>query len=299
MCGILGLVHYSKSAPTYMEAKLFRKATTSLLKYSQIRGQDATGLLIMTDKKASLFKHNLPADRFVTSARYSNVLKNLNRSDRFRAMIGHVRQKTKGHQKFNANNHPIVANRIVGVHNGIIGNDDYIFDKYAAHLDRAGEVDSEIIFRLIDFHRRESKTIVDSVKLTCEDITGSYACAFADLEDPNYITLFTNRGSIDVLVYTQIKVIVFASSEYIITRALHDSSVLDPMFATHHIEMWQEGIRIDTRTGKIFSFDLGKKKQMTTHRPIHQTGGCSLEGMVGLYIDDCDHLCNNCPYYNM
>ena len=282
-----------------MEAKTLRKATTALLRESQSRGLDATGLLIVTDKKASLFKNDIPANEFIATTEYSNVLKSLNRSNRFRAMIGHVRQKTKGHQRFNINNHPVTANRIVGVHNGIIGNDDYLFDKYAAHLDRSGMVDSEIIFRLIDFHRREGETLVDSVKLTCTDITGSYACAFVDLEDPDYLTLFTNKGNLDILIYDQMKVIAFASSEFILTKALHDNSILDPMFATHHIEMWYDGLRINTQTGKMFEFELGKKKQMNTQISIPQNGGCSLEGVVGLYIDDCDHLCNNCPYYNM
>lgn len=299
MCGILGLIHYSKSAPTYMKAKLLRKATTSLLKESQSRGHDATGLLMVTDKKATLLKDNVPANKFVATTEYSDVLKSLNRSNCFRTMIGHVRQKTKGHQKFNVNNHPITANRIVGVHNGIIGNDDYLFDKHVAHLDRAGEVDSEIIFRLIDFHRNSGKTLVDSVKSTCGEIAGSYACAFTDLKNPNYLTLFTNKGNLDILIYAQLKIIAFASSEFILTKALHGNSALDPMFATHHIEMWQDGLRINTQTGKVFKFELGKKKQVTTHRSTHSLGGCGLEGITGHYTDDCDHLCANCCYYNM
>lgn len=298
MCGILGLMHYSKSAPTYMEAKLLRKATTALLKESQSRGRDATGLLIVTDKKATLFKNNTPANEFVTTTEYSNILRGLNRSNRFRTMLGHVRQKTKGHQKFNINNHPITANRIIGVHNGIIGNDDYLFDKYNKYLHRKGEVDSEIIFRLIDFHRSKNKSLIDSVQLTCQEIAGSYACAFVDLEDPNYLTLFTNKGNLDILIYTQLKIIAFASSEFILTKALHDNSALDPMLATHHIEMWQDGLRINTQTGKIFKFELGKKKQVITHHFTPKTGGCNLESIIGHYIDDCDHLCNNCPHYN-
>lgn len=299
MCGILGLVHYSKSAPTYIEARMLRKATTALLKESQSRGFDATGLIIVTDKQAAMFKNDVPANKFITTTEYSNVLKTLNRSNRFRTMLGHVRQKTKGHQRFNINNHPIVANRIVGVHNGIIANDDYLFDKYAAHIDRSGEVDSEIIFRLIDFHRSEGETLAESVKLTCEDITGTYVCAFVDLEDPDYLTLFTNKGNLDILIYDQIKVIAFASSEFILTKALHDNSALDPMFSTHHVEMWHNGLRINTQTGKIFEFELGKKKLPSIQPSIHQRGGCSLEGITGQYIDDCDHLCNNCPYYNV
>jgi hypothetical protein len=71
------------------------------------------------------------------------------------------------------------------------------------------------------------------------------------------------------------------------------------MFATHHIEMFNEGLRINTQTGKIFEFELGKKKQMSTQTSIHQNGGCGLAGATGLYTEDCDHLCDNCPYYNM
>lgn len=307
MCGILGLVHYSKSAPTHIEARMFRKATTALLKESQIRGSDATGALLITNDKASLFKTDLPASRFVQKEKYSRILKNLNKNDRFRIMIGHVRAKTKGHQKFNVNNHPIVSNRIIGVHNGIINNDDILFDKYTTHLDRKGEVDSEIIFRLIDFHRREGETIVKSVQKTCTDISGWYSCAFVDIEDPSYVTLFSNVGTVHMSVYEDLKLMAFASTERILNKALSGNSILDPAYMTYNVPIGQNGIRIDTRTGKIFKFAIcannysstSKKKPKPLLLSPPRNSGYSSAGVGYLdgCPDGCDFLCDECPYY--
>lgn len=299
MCGVLGLVYYGKSAPTYVESKIFRKAVTALLKHSQIRGTDATGLLLMTDSKAFLFKSNLTADDFVSTIKYSNVIRNLNKFNYFRAIIGHTRSKTKGMPIFNINNHPITANRIVGVHNGVIANDDFLFDKHINDLYRKGRVDSEIIFRLLDLYRQKKETIVESVKKTCDELIGSYACAFVDMENTDYVTLFTNKGDISILIYEALDLIVFASSTYILNRALHNNAALDPTLATHNIEMGTGGIRINTRTGKLLEFDLNKKKQNLALVSSARSGGCVLEemGCSGLYSEGCDHLCNACPYY--
>jgi hypothetical protein len=308
MCGIMGLVSYSGAAPSHLQARMLHKATTRLLKVSEIRGRDAAGLSILTDKKLSLFKTDLMASKFVQTAKYSDIMKEINRYDVFKAMIGHTRAKTKGHQRFNINNHPIMANRIVGVHNGFICNDDDLFGKYSAHIDRKGEVDSEIIFRLIDFHRREGESIVQSIQKTCSDISGSYTCAFLDAEEPSYVTVFSNSSMTNayILVYEAVKTIVFASSEYILNNALKDNSVLDTAFATHKIEVGRAGFRIDVRTGRIYKFDIGEKKAIAPANAMQRSllgipegGGCSLEE-TGFYHDmlgHCDRHCAACPYY--
>ena len=63
----------------------------------------------------------------------------------------HVRDYTKGHPTILANNHPIRHGSIVGVHNGIIVNDEEIFARYG--FERAEPemtVDSEAIFALME-----------------------------------------------------------------------------------------------------------------------------------------------------
>ena len=304
MCGILGLIDYSESPLSHLEAKVVRKATSKLLKESQRRGRSATGVFVLTDEKASLFKTNLPASEFVQTAGYSKVMKDINKKSTFKAMLGHARQMTKGHEKFNANNHPIVANRIVGVHNGIIGNDDSLFDKYSKRLFRKGEVDSEIIFRLIDLYRRDQCDLIESVQRTCRDMVGSYTCAFIDTKDPSYITIFSNSAynNAHIYIYEEPKIIAFASEEYILDQALEDNSILDPAFVTHKIGVSTEGFRIDIHNGKIFKFDISKKKILAAN-PMQQSllhmGGCSLQdgGFHHIMTDHCDGECSECPYY--
>lgn len=269
MCGILGLMHYSGSAPGHIQAKSFRKAITDLLKGSQIRGSDASGLAVLTDENLSLFKTNLGANDFVKTANYSELLKGINRKDVFRAAIGHTRSMTKGDEQYNINNHPIIANRIVGVHNGVISNDDALFSRYGTDLKRSGEVDSEIIFRLIDYHRRNGKTLVESVQETCSVMSGSFTCAFIDTEEPSYVTIFSNStySNAFIYVYESTKTIVFASSEYILDSALEHKAVLDPHYSSYLIEVISEGYRINLNNGKMIQFDIDKKK---LSYPLHR-----------------------------
>jgi glutamine phosphoribosylpyrophosphate amidotransferase len=317
MCGILGLIEYSGAPLSHLKAKVMRRATSNLLKESERRGRSAAGVFVLTDEKASLFKTNLPASKFIQTAGYSEVMKDINKKNVFKAMIGHARQKTKGHEKFNVNNHPIKANRIVGVHNGIIGNDDILFGKYDKRLFRSGEVDSEIIFRLIDLYRRDNCDLVESVKRTCSDISGSYTCAFIDTEYPSYVTIFSSNAfsNAHIYVYEEAKVIAFASEEYILNHALEDNSILDPSFVTHKIGVVKEGFRINILNGRLLKFDtsigldtnIGKKKLLaigSTQKhllsiPELNGGGCSLLGKSSHHImtDHCDRDCLKCPYY--
>src|SRR5213079_1188497 len=65
----------------------------------------------------------------------------------------HVRDYTKGHPRIQANNHPIRHGAVVGVHNGIIFNDDDLIDQHG--FERAEPlmtVDSEAIFALAEAH---------------------------------------------------------------------------------------------------------------------------------------------------
>jgi glutamine phosphoribosylpyrophosphate amidotransferase len=169
---------------------------------------------------------------------------------------------TKGSPILNTNNHPIIAGRVIGVHNGIINNDDALFSKYANRIERAGQVDSEIIFRLIDYHIFTGKTIVESVKLTSRDLIGSYAVAFIHTDWPRYLTIFSNAMTYSnavLYVFKNTRSMVFASSKYILNEALSGLSWL-PVSHSIPIEISMAGIRIDLDSGKIFGFDLDKIK---------------------------------------
>ena len=259
MCGIFGIIYYSQFPPTYDKANTIRKVAKNLLVESERRGTDASGLCVVGEKKISIFKTNLPASKMIGQKGYSDVIGAIKHGDKFRALIGHTRLKTKGSEEFNVNNHPIVTNKVVGVHNGIIGNDELIFRQHAG-LARRGEVDSEVIFQLIDSYMECGNDIAEAVKSTHAELSGSYACAFIHAEKPNYVTLFKNSWApVYLHIYDSPKLMVFASDTCILTAALKGISGLTPFYCTSELAVQPNtGMRINTNNGKIYEFELGK-----------------------------------------
>jgi glucosamine--fructose-6-phosphate aminotransferase (isomerizing) len=89
-------------------------------------------------------------------------------------LLVHVRDFTKGHPSLAANNHPIRHGSVVGVHNGVIQNDDELFARH--HIARAEpgmSVDSEIIFALAELSRGRTAEAL-------EELYGSLATAWLD-----------------------------------------------------------------------------------------------------------------------
>jgi glucosamine 6-phosphate synthetase-like amidotransferase/phosphosugar isomerase protein len=89
-------------------------------------------------------------------------------------LLVHVRDYTKGHPSLAANNHPIRHGAIVGIHNGIIQNDDELFSRHGiARAESNMTVDSEIIFALAERFRGRTALVL-------EQLYGSMATAWLD-----------------------------------------------------------------------------------------------------------------------
>ena len=101
------------------------------------------------------------------------------------AALIHVRDYTKGHPRIEANNHPIRHGAVVGVHNGVIFNDDELMETHG--FERAEPemtVDSEAILALAEAHEGAPGAL--------EQLRGSMATAWLDERRPR--TLFLARG---------------------------------------------------------------------------------------------------------
>jgi predicted glutamine amidotransferase len=292
MCGIFGIANYGIT--TYYKAKSLRKATRRLLEESEVRGSAASGICVLTKDRVSLYKSKLPGSKLVNTDKYSLILKEVHHSKDFKALIGHTRAPTQGSPMYNVNNHPITTDRIIGVHNGQISNDYALFSQFENKITRKGQVDSEIIFQLIDYYRSTGSSLIESVEKTNERIIGSCACAFIDKENPRYLSLFSNKlyGDLVVLVFATISTMVFASTEGILKKALKDNSGLDPRFATNSFELKRAGARIDLLTGDICSYDLKSSTCVPAHQRINRYYGCGIAGVSG----HCDGDCENCEY---
>ena len=96
-------------------------------------------------------------------------------------LLVHVRDFTKGHPSLAANNHPIRHGAVVGVHNGIIANDDLLFDEHGiARAEPDMTVDSEIIFALAEqFRGRTAQAL--------QELHGSMAAAWLDEDRPELL----------------------------------------------------------------------------------------------------------------
>ena len=171
MCGIAG---YSLSIESRVEQTL---ATQTLLAAIAERGSDAVGYAYRSPG-LSIAVHK---QRGGASA----VLDRLAVPREARQALVHVRDYTKGHPSLTANNHPIRHGAVVGVHNGIIANDEEILAGHGFERAEPGmTVDSEAIFALADE--------ASSRPATLEELHGSMAAAWFDERDDE--TLFLARG---------------------------------------------------------------------------------------------------------
>jgi glucosamine 6-phosphate synthetase-like amidotransferase/phosphosugar isomerase protein len=171
LCGIAG---YSLAASSGVERTL---AAQALLAGIAERGADAVGYAYRRGAgPVTIHKQRSGASALLEQVRVP--------TGTTEALI-HVRDYTKGHPRIEANNHPIRHGAVVGVHNGIIFNDDELMEKHG--FDRAEPemtVDSEAIFALAEAHEGRSAAL--------EQLRGSMATAWIDERREG--TLFLARG---------------------------------------------------------------------------------------------------------
>jgi len=259
MCGIFGIVNYSERKLSDWRKNNLSKLVINLFDESEMRGTDASGMCILSDDSVEIFKDEVRGSKIKDLLPFGSLLEKISKEKKFKSLIGHTRAQTKGSPKFNENNHPIIANKTIGVHNGIIDNDDLLFAKYKNSIEREGQVDSEIIFKLIDMYIADNESIVNAVKKTSEEISGSYACAFMNIDYPNYLTIFKGIAypSVYIYIYKVEKIIVFASSTLILNGAIRDLDMLNKKSTRYEFELEPNvAIRININTGGIFKFDI-------------------------------------------
>src|SRR5437588_8036384 len=139
MCGIAG---YSLSPESAVDRTVAGRA---LLAGIAERGADAVGFAYRSERAVTVHKQRSGA---------SALLERIAVPEDTTQLLVHVRDYTKGHPSLAANNHPIRHGSVVGVHNGIIVNDDELFARLAiARAEAATTVDSEIIFALAERSR--------------------------------------------------------------------------------------------------------------------------------------------------
>src|SRR5919106_6427466 len=171
MCGIAG---YSLSPASAVDRTL---AAQSLLAGIAERGADAVGYAHRgASGRAEVHKQRSGATELLEQVHVPR--------DAIEALV-HVRDYTKGHPSIAANNHPVRHGPVVGIHNGIILNDDELLAPFScARVEPRMTVDSEAIFALAAHSQNDPRSL--------ESIGGSMATAWLDERELG--TVFAARG---------------------------------------------------------------------------------------------------------
>src|SRR5882672_10863105 len=167
MCGIAG---YSLRSRSEVERTL---AAQALLAAIAERGADAVGYAYRRpgDTYATVVKQRTPA---------SQLLDRVSVPQEVDQLLVHVRDYTKGHPSIAANNHPVRHGPVVGIHNGIIVNDDELLGSHdCARAEPRMTVDSEAIFALAAHSRSDARAF--------EALRGSMAAAWLDEREPELL----------------------------------------------------------------------------------------------------------------
>jgi glucosamine 6-phosphate synthetase-like amidotransferase/phosphosugar isomerase protein len=174
MCGIAG---YSLSADSPVRRTL---AAQALLAGIAERGADAVGFAFRAPGEGAVSVHKQRSGA-------SQVLDQIRLPASATQVLLHVRDYTKGHPSIPANNHPVRHGRVVGIHNGIILNDDELLAEHpCARVEEDMSVDSEAIFALAAHAESDAKAL--------ERLHGSMAAAWLDERRPDVVFLARGVG---------------------------------------------------------------------------------------------------------
>lgn len=223
MCGIFGLIVQNDAG---YEPAFIKKSLTTLARLSESRGKDSSGLVFRNESerelqvcKGAVYLNDLlkrkevahQIDHMIGSSSDNRTVG----KQRTFAVMGHSRLVTNGSQLNDLNNQPVVKDGIIGIHNGIIVNENELWSR---HLDiqRTYEIDTEVMLALVRKYIRDDWDVATAVSKTVNEIFGTVAAAFL-IDDLNVLALATNNGSLYVFT-NETGLFAFASEEYFLKK---------------------------------------------------------------------------------
>lgn len=221
MCGIFGILTTKDSHLTVLA---MQGMIQYLFKLSESRGKEASGIAIHYDDSIFVFKSATSATRMVNSPVYRRTMADIfeiqhgasgdRKLNSPVAIMGHSRLVTNGTQKLNNNNQPVIKSGAVAIHNGIVVNNNFLWQSFPS-LRRHYEVDSEIIPALLEKFGRESNSLVTATRETFKHIAGAASISVM-FDHTRSIILATNTGSLYLCIDEPGGLCVFASERYIL-----------------------------------------------------------------------------------
>jgi glucosamine 6-phosphate synthetase-like amidotransferase/phosphosugar isomerase protein len=225
MCCIFGIGFFK-------DHKLDRKPAvvgiiSAMLKNSSATDRRASGVAVLHRKGLGVLRRPVPGEELSKLPEYEEFMKkhlpigkDADKGDVVTAVIGHARTPTQGSADNNYNNHPVVVDNIVGVHNGSVW-DKEIYDNFAKVKEkRIAQVDTEAIFQLVKYFIKGEDKAIPAIQKMSQYMRGGYACGMLNARKIYNLYAFRNRMPIRILYYPKVDVVFFATREHIITNSL-------------------------------------------------------------------------------
>ena len=141
MCGIAGIVKWGNVPISEEQIRM-------LLVGNEHRGNDASGIAVQQqDGSIAILKRDVPGWKLTASNEYEKFIKDRLHPNS-RCVLVHARGASQGNPRDNNNNHPMYAGCSAVVHNGVIRNDEFLFEEH--HLERKAATDSDVLRAMID-----------------------------------------------------------------------------------------------------------------------------------------------------
>ena len=280
MCGIFGLLIGENLK---LSSKELMQIVNGMFKLSESRGKEASGLAVRLKDSIYVLKEPITSSKLVKTSRYKELFNKTLKTEGYDGnqlqapllILGHSRLQTNGQSEINANNQPVVKDGAVGIHNGIIVNDDKLWKSFS-ELKKKYDVDTEVFLSLLQMFRAQGKSVVEALKLVFEQIEGSASVAI-EFDDVNNLVLASNTGSLYMALNKSEKILVFASEKYILQQVL-DNKFLRSLFADQSITQIKAG------QGYLFDLNLIKKNMFSLNEPsVKNTNGDQLKSKAKIF----------------
>jgi len=197
-----------------------------LLAENQARGRDAAGFAFLDNGHITAVKNTGPADQLVADVS-QHMPDTWDRLSTSPIVVAHTRAQTQGTARDNANNHPVVWGSWAVVHNGMVLNDNELFERQG--VPRFAEVDTAAIPLLLETEATGADgSPFDSLAL----LGGSVSAAMWSQDKPTELALCRLGGPEVYLFLAPDQQLLVFSSAASVFRKLQRLAVGDLLFTT-------------------------------------------------------------------